>query len=230
MKKSLLFILASLIAIFALTGCADEPAKEEGPKVTLIDPTVAGTYEVQFFGSQVKAKTPNPLVESFYVTNDCAKAKQLLPDVIGVGGKNNCTTSSNSKILDGKVVITVDETGMLIVSRLQMEGGTVDMSAADKYQYTEYNKTANVSGQGVKGWNYDEKTSKPSTNPTDFPNSPFSIEPDKSDKSVLHLNMTLVGKVVLNNVEVDAINTIILKKVSDSTNKLENKIQKPFTK
>ncbi len=231
MKKSLLFILASLFAIFTLAGCADDSNSDSNSTSASVDKSMAGTYDVTFFGSQV-TNVRNPgslagLADVFYISNDCKKAKELYPGVIGVGGKHNCTPDKQSKLLDGKVIISIDNNGtILITSRMQMEGGAVDLSASDKYQYTEYNPTKATSGKGVKGYNYDAATNKPSAKATEFPESPFSVT--KQADGTLRIDMTLVGKVVSGVATVDAKNTILLKKVNDNTTKLENKIQQPF--
>ena len=118
---------------------------------------------------------------------------------------------------------------MTITSRMQMEGGAVDLSEADKYQYTIYNVASTTSGTGVTGWNYDVANNAPSAAATDFPNSPFTVT-QLEDGSV-RIDMTLVGKTVTTMVgalTVDAKNTIILKKVDDTTDALENTIQAVF--
>lgn len=236
MKKSLLLILASLFAIFALTGCAED-SKNDTPAPTpgSVPSELAGTYNVTFFGSQVtNAKSDNPVfattADALYISNDCVKAAELYPDVIGVNNKNNCGVDTQSTLLDGQVVISVVNGNMTITSRMQMEGGAVDLSEADKYQYTIYNVASTTSGTGVTGWNYDVANNAPSAAATDFPNSPFTVT-QLEDGSV-RIDMTLVDKSVnafgMQGI-VDAKNTIILTKVNDTVVTLENKIQKPFT-
>lgn len=236
MKKSLLLILASLFAVFALTGCAED-SKNDTPAPTpgSVPSELAGTYNVTFFGSQVtNAKSDNPVfattADALYISNDCVKAAELYPDVIGVNNKNNCGVDTQSTLLDGQVVISVVNGNMTITSRMQMEGGAVDLSEADKYQYTIYNVASTTSGTGVTGWNYDVANNAPSAAATDFPNSPFTVT-QLEDGSV-RIDMTLVDKSVnafgMQGI-VDAKNTIILTKVNDTVVTLENKIQKPFT-
>ena len=235
MKKSLLLILASLFAIFALTGCAEDSKNNNGGTTPTTPGTVpaeyAGTYEVVFFGSQVTnvrdAGSLGSMADMFYISNDCAKAAELYPDVIGANGKNNCTAEGQSTLLDGKVVIAVDNGNMNVTSRMQMEGGAVDMSPADKYQYTIYNLATSLSGKGVKGYNYDEANNAPSATATEFPESPFQVT--KLDDGSIRIDMTLVGKVVEGIATVDAKNTIILKKLSNDTTALKNALQKSFT-
>lgn len=243
MKKSFLFLLISIMTVFLIAGCADDTTKDNGgsttpPTNTPVDPakpeTLNGTYEVTFFGSQVTNARDGSGMEGFadmfYISNDCTKAQELYPDVIGASGKNNCTAEGQSTLLDGTVLITVSATDMNITSRMQMEGGTVEMSATDKYQYTVYNKTSDLTtftGKGVKGWNYDDVNNKPSATATDFPESPYTVTINAD--GTVRVDMTLVGKVVPSIATVDAKNTIILKKVNDDTTPLDNAIVKPFT-
>lgn len=251
MKKSFLILLSSILAVFLITGCADDTTSNNtnnggnGGSVpstnTPVDPakpeTLNGTYEVTFFGSQVtnvrdiQNQLMAEMADKLYISNDCAKATELYPDVIGANSKNNCDpTSGQSTLLDGTVLITVSATDMNISSRMQMEGGAVEMSATDKYQYTVYNKTSDLTtftGKGVKGWNYDDVNNKPSATSTDFPESPYTVTINAD--GAIRIDMTLVGKVVTGIATVDAKNTIILKKISDDTTPLQNAIMKPFT-
>lgn len=243
MKKSFLFLLISIMTVFLIAGCAEDTTTggdTTPPSATPVDPakpeTLNGTYEVTFFGSQVtnvrdsQNEALAKAADLFYISNDCTKAKELYPNVISAGGKNNCTAEGQSTLLDGSVLITVSTTNMNITSRMQMEGGTVEMSATDKYQYTVYNKTSdltNFAGQGVKGWNYDDVNNKPSAASIDFPNSPYKVT--INEDGTVRIDMTLVGKIVTGIATVDAKNTIILKKVNDDTTPLGNAIVKPFT-
>ena len=240
MKKSFLLILASLFAIFALAGCAEE-SKNDTPAADTVPADLAGTYEVKFFGSQVtNAKSDSPTfassADAVYVSNDCTSAQALYPNIVNVAGslKNQCTESAN--LLDGKVVITVENGNLNITSRMQMEGGALTMSPADKYQYTIYNQASSLSGKGVKGWNYDAANNTPSADSKEYPESPFTIS--QLDNDSIRIDLTLVGKSVsvsagIGDLQlsgtVDAKTTIILEKVSDNTTALENNIQAEFT-
>ena len=251
MKKSFLLILASLFAIFALSGCADD-SNNDTPAVTgvtntpvdLANPgTLNGNYKVVFFGSQVTnpRNFTMPGLESYanlvYVSNDCAKAEELYPTIVNqTPGVNQCTTEQQVTILDGSVVMTVVNGNLNISSRMQMEGGSIELSPSDKYQYTIYNETTdltNFQGTGVTGWNYDAANNTPSATSTSYPESPFTIS--KLDNGSIRIDMTLVGKTVdMSSMmpgisgTVDAVNTIILEKVNDDTTALENKIQVEF--
>ena len=251
MKKSLLLILASFFAVFALAGCADD-SNNDTPAVTgvtntpvdLANPgTLNGNYKVVFFGSQVTnpRNFTMPGLESYanlvYVSNDCAKAEELYPTIVNqTPGVNQCTTEQQVTILDGSVVMTVVNGNLNISSRMQMEGGSIELSPSDKYQYTIYNETTdltNFQGTGVTGWNYDAANNAPSATSTSYPESSFTIS--KLDNGSIRIDMTLVGKTVdMSSMipgisgTVDAVNTIILEKVNDDTTALENKIQVEF--
>ena len=234
MKKSLLLILASLFAVFALTGCAED-SKNDTPAPTPPPADLAGTYNVTFFGSQVinprDVSVPSfeGTLSAFYISNNCVQAAELYPDIVNQNGQNSCTTDTQSTLLDSAVVIDIVNNQMNITSRMQMEGGAVEYSETDKYQYTVYNPATSLSGMGVKGWNYDVTNSSPSASSTDFPESPFKVT-TLSDDSV-RIDMTLVGKKINAfglTATVDAKNTIILTKVSNDTTALENAIQAVF--
>ena len=239
MKKSFLLILASLFAIFALSGCADD-SKNDTPvpvitntPVDLANPgTLNGNYKVVFFGTQVtNVQSSSPfagMADLFYISNDCVKAQELYPNIVNQGDKNQCKTPVT--MLDGSVVMTVENGNLNITSRMQMDGSALDLSKSDKYQYTIYNQTndlTNYQGMGVTGWNYDDVNNKPSATSTSYPESPFKIT--QLDNGSLRIDMTLVGKYVsMIAGTVDAVNTIILEKVNDDTTALENKIQVEF--
>lgn len=210
-----------------------------------------GTYNVTFFGTQVtnvrdydaSASTIANMADLLYVSNDCAKAKELYPDIIDSnnGMKNRCPTEGSdgntakgtAELLDGIVVMNNVSGQLGITSRVQLGGQIMDQFApADKYQYTEYYPTSdfvNYEGKGVKGWNYDSANNKPSETSSEFPESPYKIT--KQDDGSLRIDMTLVGKKVNAmgvDLTVDAVTTVIMTKASDSTEQLANEIQKPF--
>lgn len=249
MRKSFLFLLFSIMTVFLIAGCAEDTTNGggnsdnsstgnpgdngTGNNVPEELKSLLGTYEVTFFGSQVTNVRDGGILVSmadmFYISNDCTKAKELYPDVIGVGNKNNCTVEGQSTLLEGVVLFSYVNNQLAVTSRMQMEGGTVDMSPSDKYQYTEYYKTSDfttLSGKGVKGWNYDDASKTPSATATDFPESPYTVSINAD--GIVRVDMTLVGKVVPGIATVDAKNTIILRKLSDDTTPLENKIMQPF--
>lgn len=247
--KKFLFIILAVFNVFMIAGCSDSDDGNGGgadfPAADLL-----GTYNVTFFGTQVtnvrdydaSVSYVAGLADIMYVTNDCAEAKKLYPNIIDVDGKNTCPDEDSkgnpvkgtAELLDGVVVINNEDGKLGITSRVQLGGEKMDTFApADKYQYTEYYSTSdfvNYEGKGVKGWNYDSANNKPSETSTEFPESPYKIT--KQDDGSLRIDMTLVGKRVnamgIADLTVDAITTVIMKKLNDSTEPLENKIQKAF--
>lgn len=252
--KKFLFTVLVFLNVFMIAGCSDSnddngvafPADLLGTYADLL-----GTYNVTFFGTQVtnvrdydaSASTIANMADLLYVSNDCAKAKELYPDIIDSnnGMKNQCPTEGSdgntakgtAELLDGIVVMNNVSGQLGITSRVQLGGQIMDQFApADKYQYTEYYPTSdfvNYEGKGVKGWNYDSANNKPSETSSEFPESPYKIT--KQDDGSLRIDMTLVGKKVNAmgvDLTVDAVTTVIMTKASDSTEQLANEIQKPF--
>lgn len=239
MKKSLFIILSCMLAAFIITGCSEDT---EGGNTTLdYSKELTGTYEITFFGTQVtNAKGNNETIvgmaDLMYISNDCAKAKELYPDIIDINMKNQCPTEDNdgnpqkgiAELLDGIAVVSIENNKLKMSSRVQLAGQIMDTFApADKYQFTEYYETTGLSGKGVKGWNYDADNNKPSAQPLDFPNSPYSLS--VLDDGSVRIDLTLVGKSVMGIITVDAKTTVIMQKKNDSTTPLENAIQKPFS-
>lgn len=147
MKKSLLLILASLFAIFALAGCAEEE-KNDTPAViqptlsAVIQPTLSnvsslnGTYDIEFF-------YVNAVIAA--LTTDCSKVGEYAP------GETKCADNDNDSVKHyGQATITVNPNGSVkVFSKIQINGGVFDqtegtgslinMFAADKrYNFTEY--------------------------------------------------------------------------------------------
>ncbi len=250
--KKFLFTVLVFLNVFMIAGCSDSNDDNGGWGNGVAFPAdLLGTYNVTFFGTQVtnvrdydaSASFIANMADLLYVSNDCAKAKELYPDIIGSnnGMKNQCPTEGSdgntakgtAELLDGVVVMDNVSGQLGITSRVQLGGQTMDQLApADKYQYTEYYPTSdflNYEGKGVKGWNYDYENYKVSDSPTEFPKSPYKIT--KQDDGSLRIDMTLVGKKVNAmgvDLTVDAVTTVIMTKASDSTEQLANEIQKPF--
>lgn len=209
---------------------------------------ITGTYKIVFFGSQVVEHTQKKdsvfdsvsdkfdiLADKFYISNNCKKAEELYPTIVNRGLRNKCNTVTQSKILEGIVSISYDDKNFLhIKSRMQMEGGVVDMSASDRYQYTVYapiKDGKSLKGKGVVNWNYDSLNNSPSSSSVSFSESPFYIT--KLGKDKLRIDITLIGKnvkVMNKMIIIDAVNTIILEKMDANHTYLENKIQKQFAK
>lgn len=175
---------------------------------------ISGTYTVSFFGTQVtNAKTvadsADFILGSFlYISNDCAKAMVLYPDVIdaefthptdgSVYNLNQCDSATGQSTLQkGVVAVEVKDGKIHVTSKMEMNGGSVEASVPDKYQFTTYapvnfNGEASVSGTGVKGFNYDNVSNTPSATETDFATTPFNIAFDGAGN--IDIAMTLVGK------------------------------------
>ncbi len=249
MKKSFLFLLISIMTVFLIAGCAEDTTKGEGengetPSGTSLTPEMLeqlkGNYDVTFFGSQVinarDASSPFLLgmADLAYISNDCAKAAELYPDVVnkqeGSTTKNQCNSSNQAQLLDGKVVISTDNNQIGITSRVQLYSGFMEqMSPSDMYQYTEYYPTDRTSGKGVKGYTYDADNKKPTATAIDFSESPYTVTINTD--GTVRIDMTLVGKTVSTmgqSMTVDAKNTILLKKISEDTTPLENKVVAAF--
>ncbi len=243
MKKSLFIILSCMLAAFIITGCSEDSETEGGNTTLDYSKELTGTYEITFFGTQVtNAKGNNEIVgmaDFMYISNDCAKAKELYPDIIDINMKNQCSPENNdgnpqkgtAELLDGIAVVSIENNKLKMSSRVQLAGQIMNNFArADKYQFTEYYETTGLSGKGVKGWNYDADNNKPSAQPLDFPNSPYSLS--VLDDGSVRIDLTLVGKSVNAmgiDIIVDAKTTVIMQKKNDSTTPLENAIQKPFS-
>lgn len=143
MKKSLLLILASLFAIFALAGCAEE--ENDAPALiqpALIQPTLSnvsslnGTYDIEFF-----------YVNAVFaaLTTDCSKVEEY------ASGETQCRDNATDSVQHyGQATITVNPDGSVkVFSKIQINGGVFDQTegvgflinqfAADKrYNFTEY--------------------------------------------------------------------------------------------
>lgn len=133
MKKSLLLILASLFAIFALSGCAEEE-KSGTPAQTPVDPALVqqikkfaeGYYEITFFHTDGAGLLP--------MTNDCTEAvKQGLME-------DTCTDTPTK----GYGQIIVDDNGnMNLITKIQMDLSSLapmlyNAGKNSQYNYTEY--------------------------------------------------------------------------------------------
>lgn len=225
--------IVCFVFAFSLFGFCDDMTKN-------LD--IAGTYKIVFFGSQViknnNTKNDTALEDissQYYVSNDCKQAQKLYPNIVNKGIKNRCNLVTQSKILDGVVLISYDENNYLnIISRLQLEGGVVDLSAPDRYQYTVYSPIKDkklLTGVGLINWNYDSLHNSPSSSSTIFSDSPFYIT--KLENNKLRIDVTIIGKnikIMGKNVTVDVANTIILDRMDIKRTDLENKIQKQFAR
>lgn len=203
---------------------------------SLINNSLLGTYKITFFGSQI-IKVDNAIFGSvadmYYISNDCKKAQKLYPDIVNNGIKNQCSLLTQSKILDGIVIIYYDKNNNInIVSRLQMEGGIIENAPADKYQYTVYSPIKDsilLQGKGITNWNYNTLTKSPSNTSNIFDTSTFQLS--MLEDGLMRIDLILNGKkikAVGKNMAIDVKNTIILEKISSEYERLENKVQKQF--
>lgn len=129
MKKSLLLILASLFAIFALAGCAEEE-KNDTPAPT-VDPALVeqikqfaeGYYEITFFYTDGAGTMP--------FSSDCTQAGNY-----GITAPDTCQTATTK----GYGQITVDDSGnMKLITKIQMSNQIMaKLSPDSQYNYTEY--------------------------------------------------------------------------------------------
>lgn len=185
MKKSLLLILASLFAIFALAGCAEEE---------LIQPTLSnvsslnGTYDIEFF--YVNAVTAA-------LTTDCSKVEEY------ASGETQCRDNATDSVQHyGQATITVNPDGSVkVFSKIQINGGVFDQTegvgflinqfAADKrYNFTEYKTipasaitaASAVTGTGTYGRSADKLVEETKSVNNTFT---FTVEPDGTVVNVL---------------------------------------------
>lgn len=133
MKKSLLLILASLFAIFALAGCAEE--ENDAPTLSNVS-SLNGTYDIEFF-------YVNAVIAA--LTTDCSKVEEY------ASGETQCRDNATDSVQHyGQATITVNPDGSVkVFSKIQINGGVFDQTegvgflinqfAADKrYNFTEY--------------------------------------------------------------------------------------------
>lgn len=212
MKKSLLLILASLFAIFALTGCAEDSKNDTpAPTVTPIDlssiekyATLVGTYEITFFYTDGAGFLP--------LSNDCANVPTY------IAGAQACA-ETNQVAMQGKGTITMDminQTGKL-VTKIQMtndmmiNGQLATLLKDQQYNYTVFTDIP-VTAISANGINLDN-TVKGTTgrNLTKLVNAPestysFTVADDK---------LTIINSMVDTSSVAAANVTVRMKKISD---------------
>lgn len=193
MKKSLLLILASLFAIFALAGCAEE--ENDAPALiqpALIQPTLSnvsslnGTYDIEFF-------YVNAVIAA--LTTDCSKVEEY------ASGETQCRDNATDSVQHyGQATITVNPDGSVkVFSKIQINGGVFDQTegvgflinrvAADKrYNFTEYKTipasaiTAASAVTGTYGRSADKLVEETKSVNNTFT---FTVEPDGTVVNVL---------------------------------------------
>lgn len=207
MKKSLLLILASLFAIFALAGCAEEENDLIQPTLPNVS-SLNGTYDIEFF-------YVNAVIAA--LTTDCSKVEEY------ASGETQCRDNATDSVQHyGQATITVNPDGSVkVFSKIQINGGVFDQTegvgflinkfAADKrYNFTEYktipasavnDSTVASAVTGTYGRSADKLVEETKSVNNTFT---FTVEPDG----------TVVN--VLTDVTVMPANTIVrMKKVSN---------------
>ena len=241
MKKSFLLILASLFAIFALAGCADD-SKNDTPVVTPVVtatpidlssmekyPTLVGTYEITFFYTNGAGAMP--------LSNDCASVPTY------VTGEEACA-QSNQVAMQGRGVISMDlatQTGKL-VTKIQMTNDTMKNASGflstlsdQQYNYTVFTDIP-LSAISANGVNLDHAVKGTSgrnltklITPTETPaypsannsaNTDYSFTVDPNDSYTLINTMTDRSNILAAKV------TVRMKKISDIPETLDANV--PF--
>lgn len=215
MKKSLLLILASLFAIFALAGCAEE----ENDAPALIQPTLSnvsslnGTYDIEFF-------YVNAVIAA--LTTDCSKVEEY------ASGETQCRDNATDSVQHyGQATITVNPDGSVkVFSKIQINGGVFDQTegvgslinqfAADKrYNFTEY-KT--IPASAINATAVNDSTVASAVTGTYGRSADKLVEETKSVNNTFTFTVEPDGTVVnvLTDVTVMPANTIVrMKKVSN---------------
>lgn len=200
MKKSLLLILASLFAIFALAGCAEE----ENDAPALIQPTLSnvsslnGTYDIEFF-------YVNAVIAA--LTTDCSKVEEY------ASGETQCRDNATDSVQHyGQATITVNPDGSVkVFSKIQINGGVFDQTegvgflinqfAADKrYNFTEYKTipasaiTAASAVTGTYGRSADKLVEETKSVNNTFT---FTVEPDGTVVNVLTDVTVMTAKTIV---------------------------------
>lgn len=147
MKKSLLLILASLFAVFALAGCAEDSKNDNGGTTPTPTPTptpsplpdintLKGTYNIDFFYTDGGGAA--------VVTTDCSKVTEY----VGSAAKQCKDAAKETVDHTGRLTFDVLPDGSVkVISKIQMAGGAFDNTDIGKlaksqgvnYNYTEYN-------------------------------------------------------------------------------------------
>lgn len=215
MKKSLLLILASLFAIFALAGCAEE----ENDAPALIQPTLSnvsslnGTYDIEFFYVNAGIAA---------LTTDCSKVEEY------ASGETQCRDNATDSVQHyGQATITVNPDGSVkVFSKIQINGGVFDQTegvgslinqvAADKrYNFTEY-KT--IPASAITATAVNDSTVASAVTGTYGRSADKLVEETKSVNNTFTFTVEPDGTVVnvLTDVTVMPANTIVrMKKVSN---------------
>lgn len=210
MKKSLLLILASLFAIFALAGCAEE--ENDAPTLSNVS-SLNGTYDIEFF-------YVNAVIAA--LTTDCSKVEEY------ASGETQCRDNATDSVQHyGQATITVNPDGSVkVFSKIQINGGVFDQTegvgslinqvAADKrYNFTEY-KT--IPASAITATAVNDSTVASAVTGTYGRSADKLVEETKSVNNTFTFTVEPDGTVVnvLTDVTVMPANTIVrMKKVSN---------------
>ena len=160
MKKSFLLLLISIMTVFLIAGCAEETttagdsvATTEGGEnlnITVTDPTainltdpttLQGAYELTFFYTNGAGMLP--------LSTDCTKVQEYTGTADA-----KCVQGTNNVEFKGYGTITVDETNINVITKMQMtnarlQAGTGFFANAkdNQYSYTVFTAipTSNIS-------------------------------------------------------------------------------------
>ena len=217
MKKSFLLFLSSIIAVFLVTGCAEESKNNNGstttpPSVVPIDPSnpssltdLLGNYEIVFFYTDGSGQLS--------IASDCSKVEYYT-------GKADakCVQGTNNVDFRGYGVISLDNptqpTTINITTKMQMTndkfktGTDIFWSIAknNQYNYTVFTPipvTAIANGAvndgvhavtGVTGRHLTENTNVPESTYKFELLSDGSIRNTMVDRSILPANVTVIMK------------------------------------
>lgn len=144
MKKSLLLILASLLAVFAITGCSDDsgddtPAAPTAPVVVPIDPSdneklsqLLGNYEILFFYTNGAG--------ALSIASDCTKVEYYT-------GKadTKCVQGTNNVDMKGYGTVALNNNNIEVITKMQMTNsnlknptGLWGSAKNNQYNYTVF--------------------------------------------------------------------------------------------
>ena len=217
MKKSFLLFLSSIIAVFLVTGCAEESKNNNGstttpPSVVPIDPSnpssltdLLGNYEIVFFYTDGSGQLS--------IASDCSKVEYYT-------GKADakCVQGNNNVAFKGYGVISLDNptqpTTINITTKMQMTNdkfktGTDifwSMAKNNQYNYTVFTPipvTAIANGavndgvnavKGVTGRHLTENTNVPESTYKFELLSDGSIRNTMVDRSIFPANVTVIMK------------------------------------
>lgn len=239
MKKSLLLILASLFAVFALAGCAEDSKNNNGGTTPTPTPsplpedisTLKGTYDIDFFYTDGGGAA--------VVTTDCTKVTEY----VGSSAKQCADAAKETVEHQGRLTFDVLADGSVkIISKIQMSGGAFENTFLGQqakklganYNYTEYTaipanaiSTTKINdpetGHSVKGV---QGRNAVSITPYDVNSTATSQNAANTTYEFTYENGVLICKMKDTSSLVAADVVLRLKKISDTIEVFD--AQKPF--